>query len=131
MTVEAWLAAAIADAEQRGLPDLKPLLEALARATAHLRSMDSQPSFGGGIVGRDGNPVVNAVEQPASSIAAIAPAANNRCKLIGYCFGFAGADGAATAGDGAGAAPAGGAAAEPDCAADAAGPPAASNLTCT
>ena len=47
MTVESWLKAAIADAEQRGLPELKPLLEALARATTRLRSMDNQPSFGG------------------------------------------------------------------------------------
>jgi hypothetical protein len=37
MTVEAWLAAAIADAEQRGLPELKPLLETLAKSTAALR----------------------------------------------------------------------------------------------
>ena len=47
MTVDSWLEAAIADAEQRGLPELKPLLEALARATTRLRSMDSQSSFGG------------------------------------------------------------------------------------
>jgi hypothetical protein len=37
MTVESWLQAALADAERRGLPDLKPLLEALARATSTLR----------------------------------------------------------------------------------------------
>jgi hypothetical protein len=35
--VEAWLRAACADADQRGLPELKPLLEALARSTAALR----------------------------------------------------------------------------------------------
>jgi hypothetical protein len=40
MTVESWLAAAIADAERRGLPDLKPLLETLARSTAALRKAD-------------------------------------------------------------------------------------------
>jgi hypothetical protein len=40
MTIEAWLQAAIADAERRGLPDLKPLLEALARAAKVLRSAD-------------------------------------------------------------------------------------------
>ena len=34
MTIDAWLQAAIADAERRGLADLKPLLEALARARA-------------------------------------------------------------------------------------------------
>ena len=38
--LEAWLRAAIADAERRGLPDLKPLLDALARATAALREAD-------------------------------------------------------------------------------------------
>lgn len=42
MTVEAWLRAAIADAEQRGLPELKPLLETLARTTAALRRTDEQ-----------------------------------------------------------------------------------------
>jgi hypothetical protein len=41
MTVESWLAAAIADAEQRGLPELKPLLETLAAATANLRRVDA------------------------------------------------------------------------------------------
>lgn len=40
MTIEAWLQAAIADAEKRGLPDLKPILEALARSTQALRSAD-------------------------------------------------------------------------------------------
>jgi hypothetical protein len=38
MTVDAWLRAAIADAERRGIPELKPILEALARATAALRA---------------------------------------------------------------------------------------------
>ncbi len=38
MTVESWLQAAVADAERRGLPELKPLLEELARATARLRA---------------------------------------------------------------------------------------------
>ena len=38
MTIEAWLQAAIADAEQRSLPALKPLLETLAKATAALRA---------------------------------------------------------------------------------------------
>jgi hypothetical protein len=37
MTIESWLKAAIADAEQRGLPELKPLLQALAQMTAVLR----------------------------------------------------------------------------------------------
>jgi hypothetical protein len=40
MTIESWLKAAIADAEKRGLPDLKPILEALARSTQLLRAAD-------------------------------------------------------------------------------------------
>ncbi len=40
MTVDAWLEAAIADAERRGMPELKPILEALARATRALRTAD-------------------------------------------------------------------------------------------
>lgn len=37
MTVDQWLEQAIADAERRGLPELKPLLEGLAQATRTLR----------------------------------------------------------------------------------------------
>jgi hypothetical protein len=44
MTIDSWLQAAIADAERRGLPDLKPLLEALARATKGLRAADFNDS---------------------------------------------------------------------------------------
>jgi hypothetical protein len=40
MTITTWLAAAIQDAERRGLPALRPLLEALARGTAALRAAD-------------------------------------------------------------------------------------------
>jgi hypothetical protein len=40
MTLDAWLRAALADADARGLPDLKPLLEALASATHLLRLAD-------------------------------------------------------------------------------------------
>jgi hypothetical protein len=40
MTIDAWLEAAIADAERRGLADLKPLLVALAEATRALRRAD-------------------------------------------------------------------------------------------
>ncbi len=38
--VEAWLRDAIADADRRALPELKPLLETLAQATAVLRAAD-------------------------------------------------------------------------------------------
>lgn len=37
MEITDWLRAACADADARGLPDLKPLLETLARATTRLR----------------------------------------------------------------------------------------------
>ena len=41
MTVQSWLAAAITDAERRGLAELKPLLETLARATEALRQAEA------------------------------------------------------------------------------------------
>ena len=41
MTVDAWLKAAIEDAERCGLPELKPLLETLARSTRALREIDA------------------------------------------------------------------------------------------
>jgi hypothetical protein len=40
MTIDVWLKAACADADKRGLGDLKPLLENLARAMAALRDAD-------------------------------------------------------------------------------------------
>ena len=40
MTLDDWLRVAVDDAERRGLPDLKPLLEALAKATAALRASE-------------------------------------------------------------------------------------------
>jgi hypothetical protein len=40
MTIKAWLDAAVQDAERRGVPELKPLLEMLARATSALRSAE-------------------------------------------------------------------------------------------
>jgi hypothetical protein len=40
VTIGAWLEAAVADAERRGLPSLKTLLQALARATSALRAAD-------------------------------------------------------------------------------------------
>jgi hypothetical protein len=46
MDIESWLAAAKADADRRGLPGLKPLLETLAVSTRVLRS-------GAGIEGKD------------------------------------------------------------------------------
>lgn len=40
MDIQSWLDAAIADAKRRGLPELEPLLRALATSTAALRSAD-------------------------------------------------------------------------------------------
>ncbi len=40
MTIAEWLAAARADADQRGLPELIPMLEGLAQATGRLRAAD-------------------------------------------------------------------------------------------
>ena len=38
MTLDAWLVAAKSDADRRDLPELKPLLDALADATRALRA---------------------------------------------------------------------------------------------
>jgi hypothetical protein len=40
MTIAEWLAQAKADAQQRGLPELIPMLEGLAQGTARLRAAD-------------------------------------------------------------------------------------------
>ena len=40
MTIKNWLDWATQDADRRGLPQLKPLLETLARSTSALRSAD-------------------------------------------------------------------------------------------
>jgi hypothetical protein len=42
MTPAAWLEAACADADRRGLGELKPLLEVLARSTAALRAVEEE-----------------------------------------------------------------------------------------
>jgi len=50
MTVADWLAHATADAERRGLFELVPLLQALARSTEALRAADAEfghPTAGG------------------------------------------------------------------------------------
>ena len=40
MTIKTWLEMAIHDAERRGLPELRPLLEALAKSTSALRTAE-------------------------------------------------------------------------------------------
>jgi hypothetical protein len=47
MTIDAWLEAAIADAERRGIPELRPILEALARSTRALRAADFNDNAAG------------------------------------------------------------------------------------
>jgi hypothetical protein len=60
MTIESWLKAAVADAERRGLPELKPMLEALARSTQALRAADFNDDA-------SGNPTAAAGQQPAGA----------------------------------------------------------------
>jgi len=53
MTIKLWLEHAVQDAERRGLAQLKPLLEALARSTAALRMADwNDDATGGTTAGR-------------------------------------------------------------------------------
>jgi hypothetical protein len=40
MTIDEWLEHALRDAERRGLPALRPLLEGLAKSTTALRAAD-------------------------------------------------------------------------------------------
>jgi hypothetical protein len=40
VTIKVWLDFAVLDAERRGLPALRPLLESLAQATSALRTAD-------------------------------------------------------------------------------------------
>jgi hypothetical protein len=57
MTIESWLAAASADADRRGLSDMKGGLEALARATQVLRAADfNQHASGVSSAGGSGQP---------------------------------------------------------------------------
>jgi hypothetical protein len=48
MTIKTWLEMASHDAERRGLVDLRPILETLARATAALRAADWNADAAGG-----------------------------------------------------------------------------------
>lgn len=54
MTIAAWLDAALKDAEHRRLPEVRPLIENLARAAAALRaaSWNADASEGEGPDGR-------------------------------------------------------------------------------
>jgi hypothetical protein len=48
MSIDAWLAAAMADADRIGLPELKPLLDGLAQSTRALRAADWNDTGDGG-----------------------------------------------------------------------------------
>jgi len=48
MTIEEWLQDALADADRRRMPELKPILETLARATTALRAADFNEHAAGG-----------------------------------------------------------------------------------
>jgi hypothetical protein len=50
------LTAATADAERRGLPELKPILETLGRATAALRAADFNDRANADSPGASGSP---------------------------------------------------------------------------
>lgn len=52
MTIADWLKSACEDADRRGLPALKPMLEALAKATEALRRAD----WNDDAAGRSGRP---------------------------------------------------------------------------
>ncbi len=47
MNIDTWLEVASADVDRRGLPQLKPLLTALARSTRVLRAADWNESAAG------------------------------------------------------------------------------------
>jgi hypothetical protein len=64
MTIDAWLQAAAADAEKRGLPELRPILETLGRATGALRAADFNDNAGGA---GSSQPPASGVRPPAAS----------------------------------------------------------------
>jgi hypothetical protein len=49
VTIKTWLEAATQDAERRGLPALKPLLEALAKSTSALRAAEWNADASGAV----------------------------------------------------------------------------------
>jgi hypothetical protein len=51
MTIELWMEAAIADAERRGLTDLKPLIESLAQSIRALREAEFNEEASGARTG--------------------------------------------------------------------------------
>jgi hypothetical protein len=70
MTLDAWLQAALADADRRGLPDLEPLLEMLARATKTLRDADFNGDPSGSARSEDRAPQDSGGDRPSGPSAA-------------------------------------------------------------
>jgi hypothetical protein len=50
MSIEVWLQNAVSDAERRGMPELKPILEGLAKSTAAIRAADFNDDASGASV---------------------------------------------------------------------------------
>ena len=59
--VAAWLAHAVADAKARNLPQLEPLLEALAKSLQALR--DADPDFGHPALPASGSPLPDSADE--------------------------------------------------------------------
>ncbi len=68
MTIETWLRDAVADAERRGLAELKPILEGLAASTRALRAADFNDDASGRV-----EPMADGPRPAAGSSAAANP----------------------------------------------------------
>jgi hypothetical protein len=75
MDIDAWLAAAVADAEKRGLPELKPLLESVANSTGALRKADWTDRADGG----QGPRPARGAKSPSASARGWGPARSEEC----------------------------------------------------
>ncbi len=89
MTIDAWLKASIADAEDRGVPALKPMLEGLAHSTALLRGADfnmsaqaRRPSLGADHPVPAPRPAPAAVVHQAAAPSRLAPDATRPRRLV-------------------------------------------------
>jgi hypothetical protein len=67
MTIDTWLQSAIADAGRRGLPELKPILETLARSTSALRAAVVNDDASGRLESTVRDPQLNPHSNPQSA----------------------------------------------------------------
>ena len=72
-----WLHAAVSDAEARGLPELKPLLEGLAESTRALRAADAFASRLGAAAGASATHVALASPEGGAPVDAGGPGADD------------------------------------------------------